>query len=140
MYTVPFDTHIANIYGYTILLPLGATTSQVGYALVPMLAEANRVHEAIQSINTAQGQELLHGLAISSSIFQNRSFESLRPIFSLQGYSDVEIRGAIAGARSRLFADATLEIKREVLDVIVHAIDDVYLMITAAGTLYVLCS
>lgn len=139
-YTVHLGISVANICGYTILLAFGTTTSQAGYALAPMMVLPNRIHEAIQFMNIAQGQSLLLGLTIASAIFQNRTFDGLRPVFSPLGYSDAEIKAAVAGAKSTLLADASPEVRLQALKIIIKAIDDVYLMVTAAGVLYVICS
>jgi hypothetical protein len=140
MYTVHLGTSVANIYGYTILIAFGTTTSQAGYALAPMMVLPNRIHEAIQFMNIAQGQSLLLDLTVASAIFQNRTFDALRAIFSPLGYSDAEIKAAVAGAKSTVLANADSEVRTEALKVIIKAINDVYLMITAAGVLYIICS
>ncbi|TGO15512.1 hypothetical protein BTUL_0039g00280 [Botrytis tulipae] len=105
-----------------------------------MIVLPNRIHEAIQFINIAQGQSLLLGLTIASAIFQNRTFDGLRPVFSPLGYSDAEIKAAVAGAKSTLLADASPEVRLQALKIIIKVIDDVYLMVTAAAVLYVICS
>jgi hypothetical protein len=140
MYTVKSSTPKANIYGYCVLLAIGTLTSQAGYAVGPTLVQPNRIHEVLQFMNVSQGQSLLLGLAIASAIFQNRTFDKLHDLFSPMGYSDGEIRGAIAGARSTILTGATPEIRERALDIIVRAIDDVYIMVIAAGTVYVICS
>ena len=140
MHTVQLHTPVANIYGYTILLALGTTTSQAGYAVAPTIVPLNRVHEALQFMNVAQGQSLLLGLTIASAIFQNRTFDNLRTIFSTLGYSDAEIRGAVAGARSMILTDASPDVREQALNIIIRVIDDIYFMIIAAGSLYVICS
>jgi hypothetical protein len=140
MHTVRLTTPNANIYGYTILIALGTTTSQAGYALAPLLVKSHRVHEAIQFMNIAQGQALLLGLVIASSIFQNRTFAGLKDVFGPLGYSDADIREAIAGAKSRLLTDASPDVREQALNVIIHSIDDIYFMVISAGALYVVCS
>ena len=140
MHVVSLSTPVANIYGYSILIALGTTTSQAGYAVAPTLVPLNRIHEAIQLMNAAQGQSLLLGLTIASAIFQNRAFSDLRAIFLPLGYSDTDIRQAIAGAKSTLLLDSPPQIKEQALNVVVQTIDNVYLMIVAAGALYIVCS
>lgn len=81
MHVVDLSTPVGNIYGYSILIALGTTTSQAGYAVAPTLVPLNRIHEAIQLMNAAQGQSLLLGLTIASAIFQNRVFSGLQAIF-----------------------------------------------------------
>ena len=140
MHVVDLSTPVANIYGYSILIALGTTTSQAGYAVAPTLVPLNRIHEAIQLMNAAQGQSLLLGLTIASAIFQNRAFSGLQAIFSPSAYSDAVIREAVAGAKSTLLTDSTPQIREQALNVVVQTIDNVYLMIVAAGALYIVCS
>jgi hypothetical protein len=91
-------------------------------------------------MNIAQGQALLLGLVIASSIFQNRTFAGLKDVFGPLGYSDADIREAIAGAKSRLLTDASPDVREQALNVIIHSIDDIYFMVISAGALYVVCS
>ncbi len=140
MYTVRRETSFPNIYGYSILLGLGMTTTQAGYAIGPTTVAPNRVHEVIQFMNISQGQAQLLGLTIASAIFQSLTFDGLKEVFAGQGYSDTEIRSATLGAGSTLLTHASPELKDKALDVIVHAIDSAYAMSIAAGVLYVVCS
>ena len=140
MYTVRLDTPVTHIYGFTILLALGTTTSQAAYAIGPSLVSPDRIHEVLQFMNISQGQSLLLGLTIASAIFQNTTLDRLRDVFAPLGYSDTEIREVIAGARSSLLADVSPEVREQALDSIVRSIDDVYVMVIAAGALYVVCS
>jgi hypothetical protein len=140
MYTVKLGTHVANIYGYTILTALGTATSQAAYALAPTMVTPNRIPEAIQFMNIAQCGSLLLALAIANAIFQNGVFDGLRKIFEPLGHSDKDISGAIAGARSTLLTGSSTEVRREALDVITQTTDNVYLMVVAGGALFLVCS
>ena len=140
MHSVNLSTPVANIYGYSILIGLGTTTSQAGYAVGPTLVPPNRIPEVLQLMNAAQGGSLLLGLTIASAIFQNRAFNGLHAIFSPLGFSDADIRQAVAGARSTLLTDANAQVREQALNAIVQTIDSVYLMVVAAGALYIVCS
>ena len=140
MYTVKFSTHVANIYGYTILIAFGVTTSQAQYAIAPTMVAPNRIPEAIQFMNIAQCGSLLLCLTIANAIFQNGAFDGLQKIFAPLGYADKDISGAIAGARSTLLSGASSEVRRAALDVIIKTTDNVYLMVVAGGALFLVCS
>ncbi|EAW11659.1 putative MFS transporter [Aspergillus clavatus NRRL 1] len=140
MYTVKYDTKVANIYGYSILLGLGMATTQAAYAVGPSLVTPDRVAESIQFMNIGQGQSQLLGLAIASAIFQSETLSGLNALLAGKGYSQGDIQGAIAGARSTLLTELPADLKTKALDVIVHSIDDVYVMAIAAGALYVIAS
>lgn len=140
MYTVQSDTSPAKIYGYSILLGLGMTTSQAAYAVGPTMVPSARVAECIQFMNISQGQSQLLGLTIASAIFQNTTLKGLGRVLDSGGYSKGEIQAAIAGATSKILNEVDSETRSSALKVIVHSIDSVYAMVIAAGALYVVCS
>jgi hypothetical protein len=140
MYTVQYDTPAANIYGYSILLGLGMTTTQAGYAVGPFFVKPDRVAELIQYLNISQGSSQLIGLAIASCIFQSLGFQRLKEVLAQTEYSDAQIQAAIAGARSELLHNATPELRAKCVDAIVKTIGDVWVMAIAAGALWTLCS
>lgn len=140
MYNVSANTQPANIYGYAILLGLGMTTTQAGYAVAPLLVKPDRVAEVIQFLNISQGQSQLIGLTIASSIFQSLTYSGLKAVLAGTQYSDVEIQAAIAGAQSTVLETATPELRSRCIDVIVDTIEDAWVLVIAAGALYTLCS
>ena len=140
MYTATSDTPAANIYGYTILLGLGMTTTQAGYAVGPLLVKPDRVAEVIQFLNISQGQSQLLGLTIASAIFQSNSLSGLKSVLAETGYSESEIQAAIAGARSTLLQRTSPEIRAQCINIIVRSIGDVWVLVIAAGALYTICS
>jgi len=140
MHAVGADTLTANIYGYTILLGLGMTTTQAGYAIGPLLAKEDRVAEVIQFLNISQGQSQLIGLTIASSIFQNTTTSGLTKVLDGSGYSNSEIQAAIAGARSTVLQTTSPELREQCIEVIVRGINDVWVLVIAAGALYTICS
>jgi hypothetical protein len=120
-----------NIYGYTILLGLGMTTTQMGYAVRPPLVKPDRVAEVIQFLNISQGQSQLLGLTIA--IFQSTSLSGLKNVLSGTRKSDREIQAVIAAARSTLSQTTTHEIRAQCIDIIVRSIADVWVLVMAAG-------
>ncbi|KAL1855510.1 hypothetical protein Plec18170_004230 [Paecilomyces lecythidis] len=140
MYTVGYDTAPSKIYGYSILLGVGTTTTQAAYAVAPTVVAADRVTEAIQFINFSQGQGLLLGLTIASAIFQSLAINGLSDQLAGTGASKADIQGAIAGSKSKLLERLSPELKSKALGVIVNSIGNVYIMVIAAGALYVVSS
>ncbi|PLB54585.1 MFS general substrate transporter [Aspergillus steynii IBT 23096] len=140
MYTVSYATPAANIYGYTVLLGLGMTTTQAGYAVGPLLVKPDRVAELIQYMNISQGSSQFIGLAIASCLFQTLGLQRLKEVLGDTTYSDAQIRAAIAGARSEVLQTVTPEVRTQCVDAIVKTIGDVWVMVIAAGALWTLCS
>lgn len=140
MYTVRRSTSSAHIVGYTILLGLGMTTTQAGYAVGSLLVTPERVPDLIQFLNISQGQSQLLGLAIASAIFQSETFRGLKRVLDGRGFSDAEIRFALAGARSRVLESVSEEVRNACVDVIVSSISKIWVMVIAAGCLWTVCS
>ena len=140
MYTVQAGTAPANIYGYAILLGLGMTTTQAGYAVGPLLVKPDRVAELIQFLNISQGSSQLIGLTLASSIFQSLTFPRLKTVLAGTDYPDSEIQAALAGARSTVLETATPELRARSIDAIVQSIKSDWVLCIAAGALYTICS
>ncbi|KAH8693784.1 major facilitator superfamily domain-containing protein [Talaromyces proteolyticus] len=140
MYTVQYSTPVAHIYGFSILMGLGMTTTQASYAVGPLLVKPERVVEVIQYLNISQGSSQLIGLAIASGIFQSLGFTRLKNVLTDTHYSDSQIQAAIAGARSELLQTVNPELRAQCVDAIVKTIDDVWATIIAAGALWTVCS
>lgn len=140
MYTVHVDTAPANIYGYAILLGIGMTTTQAGYAVGPLLVKPDRVAELIQFLNISQGSSQLIGLTIASALFQSLTFPRLKTVLAETDYLDSEIQAALAGARSTVLATTTPELRARCIDVIVQSIRSDWVLCITAGVLYTLCS
>ncbi|KAI1097407.1 MFS general substrate transporter [Jackrogersella minutella] len=139
MYTVTGDTSNASIAGYTVLLGLGMTTSQAGYAVGNLIVDPTRASELIQFLNISQGSSQLIGLAVASAIFQTKAFVGIKRVLG-PGYTDTQIQAAIAGARSEVLTNATPEIRAQCINVLVSVISDVWVLVISAGALYTLSS
>ncbi|KAI0466494.1 MFS general substrate transporter [Xylaria cf. heliscus] len=139
MYTATKETANAHFIGYAILLGVGLTTSQAAYAVGNQLVEPARAADLIQLINISQGSGQLIGLAIASTIFQTQSFDGIRRILGSE-YTGADIQAAIAGARSDLLSSVQPEIRDAIIDVIVAAIDKVWILVIAAGALHTTCT
>ena len=140
IYTIGSSTIPAHIYGFTIFLGLGMTTSQAGYAMGPLPVRPDRVAEVIQFLNISQGQSQLIGLAIVSSLSQSKIYSGLKALLVGTGYPDSDIHAAIAGARSTVLHTTPPDLRAKSIDVIVPSIDDAWVLVITASALYTLCS
>ena len=140
MYSTKTSTPIANIYGYTILLGIGMTSYQSAYSVAPIKVSRDEVPVVIQFINVAQSGGILMALTISTVVFQNIAYEDLLAILGKAGYAPIDIRAAIAGARSTVLESAPPALKAAAIDAIVRAIDDAYILVIAAGALQLICA
>lgn len=140
MYTIGVDTPASHTYGFSVLLGFGLTVSQAGYAIVPGLVKPDRISEAIQFMNIAQGQSQLLGLAIASAIFQNEAFSGAQDVLGGEGYSKEQIQAAIAGSSSDVFRSVSAELRAKLLRVVVGAIQAEYIMVITAGAVITVCA
>lgn len=140
MYTVSQDSPASHVYGFSILLGLGLITSQSGYSLCAAIVEPQRIPDAMQFMNVAQGLAALLGLTIASPIFQNESFKGLKTVLANQGFSDAQVRAAIAGTRSEVLEKISPELKQKALHVIVRAIQLDWVLVIVAGCVVAIAS
>lgn len=140
MHTIKVDSPSSHTYGFSILLGFGLTASQAGYAVASHLVEPERLADVIQFLNLSQGQSQLFGLLIGSAIFQSKAYEGIKSVLSDQGFTNEELRGAIAGSRSKVLESISPELRAQCIDVLVHTIADIWIMVIAAGALLIICS
>ena len=122
MYSINSDIPAGHIYGFSVLLGLGLTVSQAGYAIGGQLIDSDKAAELIQFINIAKGQSILLGLATANSIFQKNAFPGISRVLQGQGFPREEIQVAIAGSRSSVFRTISPQLKEERIRVLVEAI------------------
>jgi hypothetical protein len=156
MYTVTPTTSPSYIYGASVLLGLGAgSATSKGYSVAPALLlspskkspvkrspEPQYIPASIAFLNIAQIGSVVHALAISGSVFQNVAFRNLKNVFTDAGlkFTDEEIRGAVAGAKSLVFQELKPDVKKQAVNAIVDSIGSVYALALAAGALLVVAS
>jgi hypothetical protein len=141
MYTATAGTSAAAIYGYSILIAVGAgLTSQSSYSIAPAKVRPEQVSAAIGFINVAQIGGIVIALAISGTVFQNTAFKNLSQVLDGLGFSDVDIRSAIAGAQRVVFDRIDGDVRGRAIDGIVAAIGKTYALIIAGSSLALVTS
>jgi len=142
MYTlVDSDTSNARVYGFTVLTAVGAGASQqAAYTVAQALVPANRVADAVGFINSAQIGGIVIALTITGAVFQNVGFSHVSDALAGQAFSAEDIHAALAGARSSVFAAIDEETRAKVIDGIVAAISDGYVLVMVGGAFLILCS
>ncbi|KAK2882603.1 hypothetical protein FQN49_000175 [Arthroderma sp. PD_2] len=142
MYTVDVHTPAANIYGYSILLAIGAgATAQAAYSVAAAKVKGPEVNQAVTFINLAQLGATVLCLAISGAIFQNLALGNLESALAGHGdYSRADLISAIAGAKSDILQTGSQEVKDAAINAIVSAMKNVYVSLIAAGALEMVLS
>lgn len=139
MYTVKLSTSISHIYGYTVLIGLGVGLfSQTSFSVAQALVEPHMIPAAVGFISCAQITGITLSLAIANAVFLNRSEEGIKAI--LPDIPSTEIEQTIAGAQSTLLQSLSPGVKHQVLEVIVDAQNNAYILVMTAGALVTLLS
>ncbi|EGD97384.1 hypothetical protein TESG_04795 [Trichophyton tonsurans CBS 112818] len=135
MYTVDAQTPTANIYGYSVLLAIGAgAIAQAAYSVAAAKVKGVEVNQAVTFINLAQLGATVLCLAISGTIFQNLALRNLETALAQYGdYSREQLISAIAGAKSDILIHGTPEVKEAAINAIVSAMKNVYVSLIGAG-------
>lgn len=129
-------TPAANIYGYSVLLALGAGfAQQAAYSVAAAKVEPHHVPDSVGFINTAQIGSIVIALTIASSVFQNVGFRHMADALEGLGFSTADISGALTGRKSSIFSQVTPEIQQRVIEGIVKTINDTYILVIVAGAL-----
>jgi DMSO reductase anchor subunit len=143
MYTVTEKTSISAIYGYSALLGIGGgCINQAAYSIVPtkVVPAWHHIPASIGFVNVAQIGGIMHSLAISGVVFQNYAFKNLSLVLAGLSFSESEIRSAISGTESTIFASIDPTTKAAAISAIVQAMRKVYILSIAAGAICLLCS
>ncbi|KAM5503935.1 hypothetical protein McanMca71_003921 [Microsporum canis] len=142
MYTVDAHTPTANIYGYSVLLAIGAgAIAQAAYSVAAAKVKETEVNQSVTFINLAQLGATVLCLAISGTIFQNQALRNLETALAGYGdYSRSQLISAIAGAKSDILIHGSPEVKTAAINAIVAAMRNVYVSLIAAGGLVLVTS
>lgn len=138
MYTVELSTFVSHIYGYTVLIGFGVGVfSQTSFSVAQALVEPDMILAAVGFISCAQITGITLSLAIANAVL-NKSEEGIKAI--LPNIPTAEIEQTIAGARSTLLEGLSPAVNKRVLEVIVDAQNNAYILVMTAGALVALLS
>jgi len=140
MYTVKSTTSTSAIYGYEVLGAIGIGIGfQIAYSVVVVVVQPSEIMGSIGLVNTAQIGSTAIALSIASMIFQNVGFNNLRTALAGRGFTEAEIRGALAGAKSSILTSDNVEVLGLAINAIVETMSQIWILIIVAGALSVVC-
>lgn len=146
MYTVDINTGMSNVYGYSVLLGAGTgLIFQAGYTVggvktMMRTGSGLDVQRVISMLNLSQLGFQMGSLLIGGQIFQSLAMKNLTRVLNGQGFSQEEIRSAVAGTASTLFGSLSPDLKQAATSAIVDAIRKVYIISIVAGGITVVCA
>ncbi|KAI2472860.1 MFS general substrate transporter [Annulohypoxylon bovei var. microspora] len=133
VYLDPTST-TGTIYGLTILIAVGTGLSMVTSFTVASLTlkpEDTGAGINFQSVAQIGGQVI--SLAIAGQIYQSTATRNLSMALSGHGFSDQEIRGAVAGAQSTLFEKLDGELRNRAIQAVTEAMQMTFVVVPIAG-------
>jgi hypothetical protein len=134
MHTIDINTSTSKIYGYQVLMAVGTgATMQIAYAVAVAKVKQHDVQNAIGFINVGQIGTLAISLSIAGSVFQNRGYINLREALAGLGFSEQDLRGALAGAQSAVLGGGSEEVKKKAIMAIIKTLDSVWILTIVAG-------
>lgn len=139
MYTVNNDSSTARVYGYSILLAIGAGAFvQASFSVAQAKVKPHMIPLAIGFITAGQVGGVTISLAIANSVFLNKSTQGILAV--LPNIPKEQVQAAISGAGSEFLTHLDEGIQQRVLVAIVDAMKNVYILDIVAGALaLVLC-
>ncbi|PWY79291.1 MFS general substrate transporter [Aspergillus heteromorphus CBS 117.55] len=139
MFTVDTTTSVAHIYGYTILIGFGVGIfSQASFSVAQAVVAPHMAASAVGFISCAQISGSTIALSIANCLFLNQSIEGIHQI--LPDIPTSEIEQTVSGTGSALFDSLTGTARDEVLEALVEAINNSYILVMTAGALVTVLS
>lgn len=122
------------IYGLSVLVAVGSGLSMVtGYTVATLTTRPEDAGAALSMQNVSQIGGQVIALAISGQIYQSTAIRNLSSALAGNGFSQQEIRDAVAGARSALFERLEGELREKALAAVTEAMQMTFVLVPVAG-------
>jgi MFS family permease len=134
MHTVDASTKTGAVYGYEVLVAIGAGLAlQVAYSVAVIEVKPEEIFGATGVMNVSQIGSAAIALSLANIIFQNVGFIKLRDALAGRGFSAEELRGALAGAKSTILAGDNPNVQKLAIDAIVDTMGVIWILVIVAG-------
>lgn len=146
LYTVGVNTSMGKVYGYSIMLGAGtglifqAAYTVGGIKTIMRTGNGADIQRVISMVNLSQLGFQMGSLLIGGQIFQEVAMKNLTHVLRGRGFSQTDIRKAIAGTQSNIFTSLDDAMKLRATGAITSAISRVYIISIAAGAITVICA
>ncbi|KAL1898451.1 hypothetical protein Sste5346_003354 [Sporothrix stenoceras] len=129
-------TPVRTIYGLSILSGFGTGLSlQIGYAVATLIVDPADIGNAINLQNVSQVGSTMISLVVAGQIFQGTAVRNLKDVLAGLNFSDSDIKSAVAGAQSTLFASLEGGIREQAVDAITSAIQSAFSLVIVSGAI-----
>jgi hypothetical protein len=141
MYTVDSSTSAGAVYGYSILIAIGAGASlQLGYSIAQAIIPVAQQPDAVRFMNMSQLGGTTIALTIAGRVFQTYAFKNVKNALSGLGFTDDQVGAAVSGAQGEIFNDLSPAVRQAVLDGIIDATSKAYILVIVGGVTTLICS
>ncbi|KAA8642462.1 hypothetical protein EYZ11_001015 [Aspergillus tanneri] len=133
VYLGPSST-TGTIYGLSILAAVGTGLSMVTCYTVSTLTtkpEDTGAGLSVQNVSQIGGQVI--ALAVAGQIYQSEAIRNLSAVLVGKGFSDQELRGAVAGAQSTLFKMLDGKLRNKAIMAVTEAMQMTFVLVPVAG-------
>lgn len=139
MYTVTVDTSVSAIYGYSVLLGIGGGCSMItAFGCVSDIVEPKDIFNAIGVISLLQCVGITFFPSLSGNIFQNMGAKYISPLLPSDFSGNPRV--ILAGASGSEWQNFSEDVQARLVNAIVDAMSNVYIMIIIAGSITALLS
>lgn len=122
------------IYGLSVLVAVGSGLSMVtGYTVATLTTRPEDAGAALSMQNVSQIGGQVIALAVSGQIYQSTAIENLLRALGGNGFTEQQIKGAVAGARSSLFQELEGELREKALVAVTRAMQMTFVLVPVAG-------
>lgn len=140
VYLTP-SASVSTIYGLSVIMAVGTgLTMQLGYAVASLKVKPVDIVNAISLQNVSQVGSTAICLVIAGQVFQSTANRNLTGVLGPHGYSDADIRSAVAGAQSSVFQNLTGDLRSEALVAITGGMREAFILVIVAGALDVVAA
>ena len=137
--TIDLDSGPARTYGPDIILAIGGGAyNQASYSIAQAKTPRTLLSQAVSFIICAQMVGITLALAISNALFLNRATNMVARVIPNAPTNDIQ--AAVSGVNGAFLAGLGETERRSVLEAIVEAVNETYLMVIAAGSVTVILS
>ncbi|PZC88276.1 hypothetical protein A1F95_11005 [Pyrenophora tritici-repentis] len=123
----------ALIYGLSFIVAVGTGLSMITRYTVATLTLKPDVGPGLKLQNVSQIGGQVIALAIAGQIYQSTAIKELKAALSGQGFTEAEIKSAVAGSQSALLHQLSGELRERAIEAIAHAMQMPFVTIPVAG-------
>jgi hypothetical protein len=122
------------IYGLSILVAVGTGLSMVtGYTIATLTLKPEDVGPGLKLQNVSQIGGQVIALAVAGQIYQSTAIKQLTGALAGKGFSEMEIRSAVAGSQSALLKELNGDLRERAIEAITYAMQMTFVLIPVAG-------